>query len=375
MRKSISTIIVFISTILLCLAGGELLLRMFIEPIDFLKPKIIDDEILSYRIAANSAHHDEWGFRNMRGVPEKADIVTIGDSQTYGDGAPARWSWPSQLAKLSGKAVYNLSLGGYGPAQYLYLLREKAIQLHPSTIIIGFYAGNDFLNTYEIVYGNEYWKKYRNKAEEFAPLSLSTVEIIRREDNTFVLGGARSWLSQHFMLYRMGTAAAEMMRRNIKKKEQIWSRIFFLKGAGRDIDTGFKAKTRLQQMDYSEVKIQEGYRITVEMLQEMQDICRAKGIELLILEIPSKESVYQEYLLENKHVPDSSLFKEIIEDEAQWKEKLAEFFTERGINYVDALDDMRKVLSKERIFHNNYNDHPNSAGYRILAESVLNRLK
>ena len=43
------------------------------------------------------------------------------------------------LAKLSGESVYNMSLGGYGPIQYLYLLQNLAVKLRPKTVIVGFY--------------------------------------------------------------------------------------------------------------------------------------------------------------------------------------------------------------------------------------------
>ncbi len=50
------------------------------------------------------------------------------------------------LSRLTGKNVYNLALGGYGPNQYYYLLQTKAFGLKPATIIGGLYMGEDFDN-------------------------------------------------------------------------------------------------------------------------------------------------------------------------------------------------------------------------------------
>ena len=109
------------------------------------------DETLRYRVEPYTAAHDGWGYRN-RYVPDRADIVAIGDSQTYGTSALAKYSWPSTLKRVTGREVYNLSLGGYGPAEYFYLMEHKALLLKPDLIIAGFYLGNDLADTYTAVY-------------------------------------------------------------------------------------------------------------------------------------------------------------------------------------------------------------------------------
>jgi hypothetical protein len=57
--------------------------------------------------------NDLLGFRN-RGVPNVADVVVLGDSQTYGNNAVLDENWPSQLAgllKARRATVYNMALG------------------------------------------------------------------------------------------------------------------------------------------------------------------------------------------------------------------------------------------------------------------------
>ncbi|MEZ4547723.1 MAG: hypothetical protein R3B51_08385 [Thermodesulfobacteriota bacterium] len=73
--------------------------------------------MLRYKIEPHSAGHDSLGYRNKY-VPERADIVTLGDSQTYGESSPAKYSWPSILGSLTGKETYNMGVSGYGPAEY-----------------------------------------------------------------------------------------------------------------------------------------------------------------------------------------------------------------------------------------------------------------
>ena len=116
--------------------------------------------ILDHVIKPGSGGHDAWGFRNKT-VPASTNIVAIGDSQTYGASAAAKDSWPSTLQRISKLSVYNLALGGYGPVQYFHLLTTYATKLKPKIIIVGFYFGNDLLETYRIVHNNKHWQYLR----------------------------------------------------------------------------------------------------------------------------------------------------------------------------------------------------------------------
>ena len=59
--------------------------------------------------------HDILGFRN-RSIPNFADVVVIGDSQTYGNNALLVDNWPSRMqAVLTDKraVVYSMAVGGW----------------------------------------------------------------------------------------------------------------------------------------------------------------------------------------------------------------------------------------------------------------------
>jgi len=70
---------------------------------------------------------DVLGFRN-RFVPVVADVVTLGDSQTSGNGVPPELNWPSLLErhiKFPGLITYNAGVDGWGAMQYLYILENR----------------------------------------------------------------------------------------------------------------------------------------------------------------------------------------------------------------------------------------------------------
>jgi len=150
---------------------AEFAARLVLNPADFVKLEVVHDDILGGVPSPSArAAFDHWGFRNPK-VPETADIVAEGDSHTYGNTARMVDSWPYVLSRLSGRQVYNMGLGGYGPNQYFYLSKTKALTLKPKMIIWGLYMGDDFENAFSLTYGLDYWKDLRilppQKVESF----------------------------------------------------------------------------------------------------------------------------------------------------------------------------------------------------------------
>jgi hypothetical protein len=120
-----------------------------------IEQEIPDDNLIS-RGNPRFPGHDKNGFRNAV-ISNKIEIVTIGDSQTYGTSVEFEDAWPRVLGRLTSCEVYNMSLGGYGPLQYA-ILADEAIRFEPRFILVGIYFGNDF-------YDN--WQMYRRHPNKY----------------------------------------------------------------------------------------------------------------------------------------------------------------------------------------------------------------
>jgi len=99
--------------------------------------EILSDPELGVRVAPNSPGHDANGYRNAV-ARTQADIVALGDSQTWGVNAQAMDAWPQQLEKITNRLVYNMSVGGYGPVQYSQLI-PRALNFSPKVVVVGLY--------------------------------------------------------------------------------------------------------------------------------------------------------------------------------------------------------------------------------------------
>jgi acyl-CoA thioesterase-1 len=77
-------------------------------------------------------------------VPAGATVLALGDSITYGTGAPSGASYPDALAKLTGWNVVNAGVPGNTSAQALERLPALLAEHRPALVLLGI-GGNDFL--------------------------------------------------------------------------------------------------------------------------------------------------------------------------------------------------------------------------------------
>lgn len=98
--------------------------------------------------------NDMLGFRNQA-IPAVADVVVIGDSQTYGNNAVLADNWPSQAQAMIAKGTpvfYSMSTGGWSAVQYLNMMKY-ARQFQPRVVVVAYYTGNDPLESFSMAYG------------------------------------------------------------------------------------------------------------------------------------------------------------------------------------------------------------------------------
>ena len=128
------------------------------------KENYLKDPLLKHRYKPLDPKQptDILGFRND-GVPNKMDVVVIGDSQTWGNNAPLKGSWPFQLKvrlKPRRASVYNASVGGWGAVEY-FEIAKRMLLFHPKVLLVAFYTGNDPLDSYMMAYAKKRWAKLR----------------------------------------------------------------------------------------------------------------------------------------------------------------------------------------------------------------------
>jgi hypothetical protein len=347
--------------------------RLVLDPADYLSVTTVPDEVLGIRVAPGSGGFDSWGFRN-RAIPASAEIVAVGDSHTYGNNATLAESWPAVVGTLTGRTVYNLGLGGYGPNQYFHLFMTRALVLRPRLVICGLYMGDDFENAFLMTYGKAAWAGLRS-----AELSGVDADIWKTPDASNWHQRARIWLSQHSIVYRLvvhGPIAGRLkalVQIGARHGEDAATTSLIVPEIG--IREAFRPISIRDRLDQNSLAVQEGMRITFELLRRMDQACREHGCRLLLVVIPTKETVFAEYLLRDPTIHLRDAIADVVEHERVARERLIAFLDAARVPYVDTLAPLRSQVSGQLYTRSDQDMHPGRNGYRVIGQAVAEYLR
>ena len=106
----------------------------------------VHDERLGYRPrpghTAPGITIDPEGLRTTGAAPagDKAPILAVGDSFTFGEEVADGESWPADLQRITGRRVLNGGVSGYGFDQIVLRAEALAPVYKPGAIIVAFIA-------------------------------------------------------------------------------------------------------------------------------------------------------------------------------------------------------------------------------------------
>ncbi len=367
----------------------------------------LPDEQLGYRPNPAFPNHDAKGFRNPS-VPDSAEIVALGDSQTYGTGVAAHEAWPRQLEAYTSKSVYAMAFGGYGPVHSLLLI-EEAFELKPSTIIATLYTGNDFFDTFLIVHNHDRAIELRtvdaelqrriaiaeeaepilekvNRArgvnsDEDAPASArsdgdaATDQAETGSDLARILATTRGFLSNNSTLYGLIRRIKVEIERRIADPVDRWNEAKSFAEANSDfceVFDGGEVKTiltpgyRAIALDIEDPRIFDGYQISMDAIRHMSARAAENGMEFMLLIIPTKELVFKDVY----EMP-SSTFTRLVQREEEVLRMAEVYLEDNEIRYVNALPALRRQLSSgPQPYDVSHDGHPSKHGHAAIARLV-----
>lgn len=276
--------------------------------------------------------NDLLGFRN-RAIPHSANIVILGDSQTYGNNAIVEQNWPSFMLaglKSEGATVYNMSVGGWAAPQYLDMF-GKARVFRPEVIIIAFYTGNDPLEGFMQVYGNPYWQ------------GLIPDKTLTAEDAPKAAFPA--------------------------PKEELWT-VEFKDG----VKTVFTPSLRLAS-NFDHPAVHAGYKIMAEVARILAGVAADLEVKVLFTIIPTKELVYAQKVSTDGLQAPQDYQALVVQEKANLDQLARQIQSYPQVEYVDVLHPLQQhAMQAAMLYPEDENGHPISTGYevigRILAEAV-----
>ena len=331
----------------------------------------IPDRILTYRGNPEYIQHDKNGFRNPIDMVH-ADIVAMGDSQTYGTGVSSEDAWPRQLERLSVSKVYSMAFGGWGPTHSLILF-DEALELAPDLIIEAFYAGNDLYDSYHHVYKKGQLLELKSSSsdvqetieylEKETPLEKKIGENLRT-DNGDIIKKITKYLLQHSNIYAIMSAGYDKLFAEKSDGEPSGS-------ANYNFNTIFTPDYRLTVLNLHDERVAEGHRIALRAIKKMSNIAKKYHKRFLVVLIPTKEFVFRNYA---KNI--SSSYDILVRNEnAMWL-MTKEYLRQHNIEYFDAgLALEASLIDGIQPYKMTTDGHPNKDGHSAIAKFLALYIK
>jgi len=273
--------------------------------------------------------HDLLGFRN-RAIPNVADVVVIGDSQTYGNNVVLKDNWPSRLASRlgNGVAIYSMATGGWGAVQYLDMFGHATV-FRPRVFVIAFYAGNDSFESTALAYSVKRWGSLRPDPDldlKDHPPSVS-----------------------------------------FPPPESLQWPVSFKDG----VKTVFTPELRLTANDTSYATVRAGYSIMAEVARQIAQLANQTKARIIFTVIPTKELVYEKKMKRDR-IAYSDSYEKLLNFEKTNIEKLAKSMKLLpGVTYVDLVEPLQQAALKPvQLYPENMNGHPLEGGYKVIANAI-----
>lgn len=359
-------VILLISSIGFSLIIFEVGLRWFtVFPIHIPLANRVYDERLGYRLDPSLKDVDRNGFRNKKEL-KKVDIVTLGDSHTFGENVSLEESWPQQLALMTNSSVYNFGVGGYGSLQYYYLI-DEAIKLSPKHLILGLYLSNDLSDTCTLMNELGFWQNWAKERDFNIEACVNL-----KQSNSLI----------HPTMW--GRIESTLTKTAIGSSIAYFSQIPLIKDPNDSIIVNEKKnKTfiKLEKIsnhktftDLAQPGIALSFEITKVILLEAKRKADVNNIQFSIVFIPSKENVFYDYLIEKGYKLPNDYHK-LIENERTLVDKFSVFLREIGVRYVDARPYVVQELNKSgNVYQTSYDGHPTKIGYEAYAKAVYDNI-
>ena len=128
-------------------------------------------------------------------------------------------------------------------------------------------------------------------------------------------------------------------------------------------------------VDLADARIREGLRIAQVVLFSLRDRLERADIDLLVVVIPEKATVYSPFAGTGEYAQLPESFFKLAAFDAQVSLQFAEFLEAEHIEFIDVTDPLRdKAREGTPVFPETDDHHNNAAGYRVIALALADKL-
>lgn len=278
------------------------------------------------------------------------DVAVVGDSFALGFGVDEEETWSSRLQVLTGLAVANLGVGGFGSLQALRMLAAEALPLRPRFILWQLFEDD--------LWGASEFRRWQESghpdflAWQEQQLSLGQPPVAASSRASSV----RGFLFRHVIAYELAKYAlrvgAYAIRRQKPAVVQVGGRRLWLDPAAGRIWS-----------DFASAAVQQGWTLTQKALLESQRLAEQAGVGLILVVVPAKEEVYQPWLRPPARGGPLPLVGHV-------RKRLVQFCGEQGLACLDLYPAFAVAAAAGQALYLDRDLHWNAAGHALAARAL-----
>jgi hypothetical protein len=307
---------------------------------------------------------DEHGFRNSRAA-NSSEVIALGDSfLEFGESAAD--TFVGRLENhLDGARVTNLSKSGYGPPQYLEVLKRYGVKYQPKYALFGFYEGNDIPNIRDYLV----WKSGA-RDNKYVFLRYAQPSFLRRYWAALDTAAVSIW--------RMVRLPIDLTLDNVAHNggygSEIHPSLGLLQLAGGSHEPMLFVD-RLNANESSEEMLKkEEWRELERVLIEFKRVSAERGIVPIIVYIPSAAHIYAQFSTEASGHAWLRLRERQIAAKKNTVEAFKRLAQTLAIEVID-LSPHLEAIAKEKLLYHRLDSHWTAEGREAAAAFVAAELR
>ena len=316
---------------------------------------------------------DEEGFRNSHAT-KFADIVVIGDSYIeYGyDEAD---TFGRRLEKyLPGLTVTNLGKAGYGPFQYLEVLKRYGVNKKPKYALLAIFEGNDLGDLEAYIEWTE-WKekdtRNRDKRSEYLETYIALTGNFSQRYRMALMGtiryiGKQISLSINLLVSKIwqirGLTHPDIAVINVGGKDYK----MLLRDFGWSKTITNSPENLLKSSTMSKLK---------SILSEFKGICEQNDIIPVVLYIPNRTHIYAEYSTLQSGNQWLGQWRQKVRNKQNLENAIVSLLQELNLNLVNLSPVFERASKDGRMLVHALDSHWNEEGRDVAAAFVAEALK
>ena len=283
---------------------------------------------------------DGRGFRNRTDL-DRADLALVGDSYVEGAYVSDEETVAVRLQEVTGRAVVNLGVSGYGSLQELKVLERYALPLEPRMVPWFFFEGND-LDDDQIFENAMAYEQGRPAPRSSRSVSLRWHDFL---DRSFTMNAFWQLRQTSDWLVPNGIDSFGWFRDSGGTDHRFY---FF----------DFYATRVLGDYEL------ERFETTKATLRRASEIARQRGIRFVVFFVPMKFRVYGDFCTFPAGSPCTRWHPWDLET------RFAAFCRSAGIDFVSLTEPMRLAAAGGEVLYAPEDSHWNAAGASFVAREV-----